>query len=361
MSEPKQQHYAEMTKEQFKEKYPNLLDADINFYLPEKKLLDFSLDYISLRTYDGLIEKQRQYNDYNVKNPNEKPKKLTDIEIGKIKLFETTKQENKIKGFENELVYWDKIYSNPEPSKFKEGLLPDKKTIYKNFLIAYKSLNGIDFIINEQSIKNIEPIIKYFSFDKTYFDSDNVVKKVGNKELQPSFDKGLLIVGNVGNGKTSVMKAMEFMIKYYADLSIKEMWDTSGDWNRLKFRFRTTESLVSEYEYLDTQELKDIFFKTYTGGSLFLDDLKREDKAKNYGITDVVGRLFEQRYNAFKNYTGESKRKFRTFGSMNYHEKYPNDVNFAIEGLGEKYGSHVYDRIFEMFNVIEFKGKSFRK
>lgn len=351
----------ELTKEQFREKYPNLSDDDFDFYFPNKKILDFNNEFIGLRKYESLIQKQKEFNNDNFANPDQPKKSLTDLELKQIENFESRNKKNP-NSLKNEIEHWNKIYSNSnkEPD-FIDGLLPDKKTLYKNFLIAYKFLNGFDFEITEESIKNIEPIIKYFAHDSTFFDADNSIKVVGNKQLTPSFKKGLLLIGNVGNGKTSVMKAIQFMIDYYFEKSISEKWNTSGDWNRLRFKFKTCESLVTEYEFLKSGQEKEMFFNKYSKGNLLLDDLKREKDASNFGITNVVKAILEKIYNNQKQYSDHKTKQFKTFGTMNFHENYPNNIDFAIQECGVRYGAHVYDRFFEIFNVVEFKGKSFRK
>ena len=357
-----QQEYLELNKEQFKEKYPNMSNEDIDFYFPEKKILDFNIDFIGIRRYDVLKKKQQDYNNYNISNPDLPQKHLTDLELKQIENFELRKQQNKSTSFNNEVEHWEKVYSNSnKKNDYIDGLLPDKAAIYKNFLIAYKFLNGFDFEKTEESLKNIEPIIKYFACDTTFFDADNSIKTVGNKVLSPSFKKGLLLIGNVGNGKTSVMKAIQFMVDFYFEKSISEKWNTSGDWNRLRFKFKTCENLVTEYEFLKSGQEKEIFFSKYSKGNLLLDDLKREKDASNFGITNVVKAILEKRYNNQKQYSEDKTKYIRTFGTMNFHENYPNNIDFAIQECGVRYGSHVYDRFFEMFNIIEFKGTSFRK
>lgn len=358
MKEVPQQEFAKTSIEDLQKVYPNLSNDDLNFYF-KKKILSFESEFIGYRKYSKLKEKLSEYNNYNFSNPNEVQKSLTDLEKKQLENYESNHSIQNV-----DLVktadYFDKIYSKKE-IEFVEGVLPDKKNIYKNFLVAYKYLNGVDYLLNEESIKNIEPIIKYFSYDKTFFDSDNSVKSVGNKILEPSFNKGLLIIGNVGNGKTSVMKAMHFMIDYYLKKALSEKWDTSGDWNRIKFNFKTCESLVTEYEFIKNGEEKESFFYKYSSGNLFLDDLKREKDASNFGITNVIKSLLEKRYNNQKNYSSENLKHNKTFASMNFHDNYPNDIDFAIQECGLRYGAHVYDRIFEMFNIVEFKGKSLRK
>lgn len=357
-----QQEFAKMTIDEIKEKFPKMSKEDFDFHFPKKKILDFENENINLIKYESLVQKKKDFINYNFQNPMQVTKKLSSLELVQMANFESKSTLNP-ESFKNAIAYWDKIQLQNEKNMiFNEGMVPDKKTLYKLFLKAYKHLNSVDFILTDESIKNLEPIIKYFSFENTFADSENLIKKCGNKNLSSSFKKGLLLIGNVGNGKTSIMKSMEFLIDFYLKKSIEEKWDTAGDWAKIRFRFSTTESLVSEFEYLQTQEEKDIFFKNQSTGNLFLDDLKREKNASNYGITNVIGSVLEKRYNHFKSYTSENKTKtFVTHGTMNFHEKHPNDINLAIQDCGLRYGSHVYDRFFELFNIIEIKGKSFRK
>ena len=307
------------------------------------------------------MEAEKQYKNINFSKTSDKLY-LSELEISQIKKYESKfNLEDKEKNFENEITYWDSVFeTSTKKVEYVDGLVPNKKTLYKNFLIAYKFLNGFDFVLNDETIRNIEPIIKYFSFEPSFFDCENSIKQVGRKFLEPSFEKGLLLIGNVGNGKSSVMKAMEFMIDYYFEKSLSEKWNTAGDWNNLRFKFKTTESLVTEYEFLSSGQEKEMFFNKYSKGGLFLDDLKREKDASNFGITNVIKSILEKRYNNQKFYTKLKGRKPKTFGTMNFHEKHENDISKSIEECGIRYGSHIYDRIFEMFNIIEFKGKSFR-
>jgi len=349
-----------MEKETDKTQF-DLSPDDIAFYsLP--KILTKVTDSIGVRKYNILKQKQIDCNNFNIINPDQPSRRLSESEQNQILEYESRVHQNQDEILKNKIEHWENVYSDKKKSvEFKEGILPNKKNIYKIFLASYKFLNGTEFSLTEESIKNIEPIIKYFSYDKTFFDCDNSIKVVGNKKLIPSFNKGLLIIGNVGNGKTSVMKALQFMIDFYFDKAMSEAWDTSGDWNRLRFKFRTTEALVTEYEFLKSGQEKEIFFSKYSKGNLFLDDLKREKEASNFGKTNVVKSILEKRYNIQKKYSDEKVNAVRTFGTMNFHDDYPNNIDFAIQEAGLRYGAHIYDRMFEMFNVIEFKGKSFRK
>lgn len=157
------------------------------------------------------------------------------------------------------------------------------------------------------------------------------------------------------------MKAMHFLIDFHFKLAVREHWDTSGDWLRLVFKFKTTESLVTEYEFISNGQEKEMFFNKYANGNLFLDDLKREKDASNFGLTNVVKSILEKRYNNQKHYSSEKQKIIKTFATMNFHDKHPYNIDVAMQECGIRYGSHIYDRIFDMFNIVVFKGKSLRK
>jgi DNA replication protein DnaC len=50
-----------------------------------------------------------------------------------------------------------------------------------------------------------------------------------------------------------------------------------------------------------------------------------------------------------------------THATANYKVGSENNVEKTIEFIGERYDSRVYDRIFEMFNIVIFSGKSMRR
>jgi DNA replication protein DnaC len=55
------------------------------------------------------------------------------------------------------------------------------------------------------------------------------------------------------------------------------------------------------------------------------------------------------------------KNLVKTYLTANFKEGFPDNVSAAIDEFEDKYGSRVYDRIFKMFNIVIFNGKSFRK
>jgi DNA replication protein DnaC len=117
----------------------------------------------------------------------------------------------------------------------------------------------------------------------------------------------------------------------------------------LRFKYYAAKDLVLRYEHCTSASEKEYFFKDVSRPKMFIDDLMSERMASNYGKVDVIQDVLMQRYD----------KRLITFASCNYND---NDycAKSTLEDIGLRYGSRIYDRLFEMFNVIEFKGSSLR-
>lgn len=142
-------------------------------------------------------------------------------------------------------------------------------------------------------------------------------KEVSNIDL----DKGILIAGNYGIGKTLIFSAFCNLIESLG-----------------KKKINTTHSKKLVVEVVKDQDV----FDRMTKGLLFIDDLGKEPKSINtFGtITNPMEDILTARYenNALTFATG----------------------NLKLETYKEHYGGSVYDRMKAMFNIVELKGKSKR-
>lgn len=205
-----------------------------------------------------------------------------------------------------------------------------KNKMWKMFLHTFYKKYGYDFIRNEKTIQNIKILFYYFLQDEEFFKCENLRGDIS----QPSFQKGLLIIGGYGLGKTDYFAIFEEIFKYYSDL---------------RFKCYTAESLVLKYEHCTSAVEKDYFFKDVSRPKMFIDDLASERFASNYGKVDVIKDVLSNRYN----------KRLLTYASCNYTNS-DQCSKKTLEDLGSHYGPRIYDRFFEMFNIIEFKGKSYR-
>lgn len=253
---------------------------------------------------------------------------LTDEEKAKIEFYES----------KNRVATPEQVKKNKE---FLQGLVGEKpkvdfsitaRKLWEIFKANFQEVNGRPFVkIEGVTIKNLEPLIYYFSKDNRFFECDNLTNL-----SEPSFEKGLLIIGNFGNGKTSTMKVFEKIFKGISGIGFKGF---------------SANEVVTMFEKCNNDVDRTEFEKSMWRGTRYFDDLKTEKIASNYGKVNLFKEIIEERYN----------RKSKTYVTCNFKKDFPNDLNAALDEFEDKYESRVYDRLFEMFNIIEFKGKSFRK
>jgi DNA replication protein DnaC len=214
----------------------------------------------------------------------------------------------------------------------------NKKSVWITFKNSYKKNYKVDFEENKDTLQNIGPIVKYFSKDESFLKC-GVKNKDGVFLSQPSFQKGLCIIGGFGNGKTSIMNTMQKMFIGLDGFSFG--------------RFSSHE-IVRKYEEASKHnhpETLENLWLMLTKSELYIDDVKAEPLASAYGKKNLLNSLFQDRYNL----------GLKTHISVNYAPGHNGDVLKALEEFKTKYSDQVYDRIYEMYNIIEFKGKSFRR
>lgn len=194
----------------------------------------------------------------------------------------------------------------------------------KKFIETWQKNERKELILTDENKPIYRLIAEYFAKHKDF-------EKTGLTENIASLDKGLLIIGGVGCGKTSMLRA-------FYEIG-REIYDKYRDTFML-FRMISCNSLVREYENLEQQE-RDFFFKKYINGTMYFDDFGTEPEASNFGKRNLMKDILEERYL-------KEKKCYLT-------------TNLTLNQIEEKYGFRVYDRIKEAFNVIIMDGKSFRK
>lgn len=190
--------------------------------------------------------------------------------------------------------------------------------------------NKKELIINLNNQQIINALCLYFARDPRFeTDLKGLAHKVPKQEF--SLNKGILICGNVGTGKSSMLEALRLL----GDTYYKEFEKTS-----LLFWKHNCKQIVSSY--MDKYDAEGKNLKKYYKGSipLYFDDLGTEEIAFNGGY-NVMADILEARYEA----------KSKTFITS----------NLGLRQIEERYGLRVRDRIDEMFNIIPISGESFRK
>jgi DNA replication protein DnaC len=174
----------------------------------------------------------------------------------------------------------------------------------------------MDFILSEKGLGN-----KYV-LDK---DNSSVINQiylylVGSDEFSGNINKGLLLMGSIGTGKTMIINAIISIIE---ELTVKRF---------TKVHAKALFSLMKNKDdgYFDKRPV-------------FIDDIGKEiQEVNDYGTkTNPVPELFAIRYD-YNSWT---------FATCNYNEK----------ELTELYGETIVDRFKELFNVLILEGDSRRK
>jgi len=211
-------------------------------------------------------------------------------------------------------------------------ILPTKKELWETFKYYFFNLNGKGFIENNQTVENVRTLFYYFLKDEMFFQCPNLIGELSI----PSFDKGLLIIGGFGIGKTAYMKAFEKCFEKYSPH---------------RFKIYSTNDVVTMFESCDRFDDRNTFFDKMSLGKLLFDDFNSERLANNFGKVDLLKEIIEKRYMNQK----------LTHITCNYADGFDMDVEKTLKEFAERYGSRVYDRLFEMFNIVTFSGKSLRR
>lgn len=225
-------------------------------------------------------------------------------------------------------------------------------SLYNLFLKQFELSNGVTFDENAndgEAKKFAYTLILYFLENEKFYDSPLL-----NKISEPSiYSKGILVMGGYGCGKTSVFKTInELFLKcqnspnlavYTNSNMIVPLAKLS-----LKFAYKTANGVIDEYEECETANDKANFWSRNTKYTTYFDDVLTERAASNYGKVDIFTELFQKR-NGFG---------AKTIITCNYADG--QNLEDSLKQFLVRYGGRVYDRLFEMFNIIELKGSSLR-
>ncbi len=239
------------------------------------------------------------------------------MESSEITLTEDEKQMalasalRKKKAALREIEYWKKVKEKPEPKSF----LPEQ---YRHrFMMLGREKFGNDFQFDADTDTIISILSLYLSKHKQF-------------EQYGSVRKGILLIGPVGCGKTTIMKF--FQLNQNMSYLVKSVRDIA---NEFADEGHSVIKKYSGYSQLGFESMK-LFHQKY-GGYCF-DDLGTEDEKKNFGNeANVMQNILLNRYDGDMplNYTHVT-------------------TNLTAEQIREFYGERLASRMREMFNVIEF-------
>ena len=190
---------------------------------------------------------------------------------------------------------------------------------WKMFIHSFYPRFGKPFLYNNDDvIKNIESIFQYFLECERFYNCENPRSDIS----APSSKKGLLIIGNVGVGKSQISQVFESMVRSTLRIDLK---------------------LMRRRILLD----RSYFYKHLRSGNLLFDELNSEWIANNYGSINIMKEILLRRSSMGK----------KTHLTFNLSQGSGNDINRNLLKLGNNCDQRMVDRAIEMFNNNEFTGK----
>jgi DNA replication protein DnaC len=196
--------------------------------------------------------------------------------------------------------------------------LIDKKVFWKLF----RSFNP-GFQITSENREIIYSIFRYF-LQMPDFNEYGVIKN------KAGLDKGLLVYGDYGVGKSTLFDAIHTIGKaIFKHTGSTQLW----------FPRISSIDMLTRYYEAQKDNTSNFKLEDYYRGKLFLDDLGKEDKA--YNREEIIGKLLFERH----------RRKLKTYVTTNDNPS----------AIAARYGNHIGDRLPEMFNIIKWEGKSWRE
>jgi DNA replication protein DnaC len=199
-------------------------------------------------------------------------------------------------------------------------LIP-KKMFLNYFKEVSREFLGKEYVINKTNENIVYSLFKYFCGDKNF--NLNIVSN------NQSINKGVLIYGGVGVGKSLFFKILkEIGKRLYFEHGVKS----------LLFKEISCGSFVNLYMLASTSNTMSMDLSSYYKGRLYIDDLGFEQLCFNK--YELLEQLLFERHRA---------------GSLTFVT-----TNLTPIQIVQRYGERIGSRLNEMFNIIEWKGDDFR-
>ncbi len=199
------------------------------------------------------------------------------------------------------------------------------KTLNELHLESSNGKRGL--VLDEETEKCVELICQYICREHRFEDSEHLF----------SFNKGILLMGNFGSGKTQIMRSYRITVNTIHGNSQKVGITSCESLNK---------AFLKKDEYTNQREgfaaLEKYCSLPFTGKELIFDDLGSEETTiMDYGNKIcVMAHVLSERYNLHN-------KGMITHLTTNENSK----------DIESKYGGRITSRIFEMFNVIKLGAK----
>lgn len=204
--------------------------------------------------------------------------------------------------------------------------VPVDEKLHKRGIINIACAMFPEFEIDTDNKNVISVLFDYFTGNRDRCEKNQI-----------DLNKGILIVGNPGSGKSALMQIFK---TYTGEILMKN-----------SFQYHIASEIIEKSQQ-DGHEYLDHFSHNFNGLhpspiTCYIDDVASKiEKVKHYGTEiDVIAELINTRYNVYQRYG-----KLTHFSS----NLYPVD-------LASIYDERIISRLTEMCNVIELSGKDRRK
>lgn len=153
-------------------------------------------------------------------------------------------------------------------------------------------------------------------------------------------NKGILLIGSVGVGKSFLMKIFQ---KLFKDSPRRFKWINAYD-------------IADFIEYYSVAELKETYGRNLKA-DLYIDDIGSSNAtiSKFGNTTNIIAELITERYDLFVSEGFKTHLSSNRVTSLD-KKQFPTHVT-----LEDMYGIRVLDRLREMCETIVWKGESLRK
>ena len=217
----------------------------------------------------------------------------------------------------------NRLERSKESSDIKETLChPDTfKNVFFKAAQKFHAHTNLDFEVDSYNKNFLGHFCRYWNQDKAFEILENI-----------SLQKGLMVFGSFGTGKTSSFQIIQGIAKRY---QVPELW----------FPSISTQEVVAKF---NLERNKEDVVQYYSKGVFLFDDLGSELAGNNiyqYGKEDVFVRILLNRY-----------RVFETKGTKTHIT-----TNLSMDQIENRYGRQIADRFIQMFNLLKLDGPSRRK